>query len=310
MLLFHHWLVYAWIVPLAWAFAALVDVFMIEWDIYENPLQATALSGLVVALPLLVFSLPGAQLDFQNWNIVIAGFCSGLFYALHLMFYYQAMFIANDATHAETFINTEVVLVPILAFIVLGETLAATNYLGIFLSALGVIILGWGARAHVVGHRRLAMFLACAVFASSIAFVLEDILFDLTDYRTGLFFYAIGVLVAAIPLALQQGAIVTSLRLIRYFRFIATAEIFTLIATMASLRAIETGPSVSLVTVIETARPVLIMVLCFALWVFFRSYCAIELNTMLALRNQFYAAKSKLAACTFIALGVYLVSFY
>lgn len=306
--LLDHWLLYAWIVPIAWGLAAVIDVLLIEWDIYENPLQASAISGFVVAFPLLLLFLPHANLQSLNATVVVVGLLSGVCYALHLLFYYQAMFTANDAAHAETFMNTEVVFVPVLAFIVLGERFADTNYLSIGLAGLGAIVMSWSARCHVIAHARLTRFLVCAVFASSAGFIVEDILFDLTDYSTGVVCFSIGLLLGIAPSLVQQGVGRTGSTLFRNFRLIFCAEIFALVASAAQMRAIEKSHSVSLVAVIESARPLLIMLMCLAAWVLVRNYRRSDNGTIAALREQFSAGAHKLTACALIAGGVYIAS--
>lgn len=98
-----------------------------------------------------------------------------------------------------------------------------------------------------------------AVLVSSFGFVLQDMLFDLTSYRAALFCYALGVLFGITPALLQRGMGKTCQRLIKYCRLIFFAELFAVIATLTSMRAISLAPSVSLVAVIETSRPLVIM---------------------------------------------------
>ena len=302
------WLFFAWMVPVAWGLAALIDVLMIEWDIYQSPVQATAISGLVVAVPLLVAVTPFAALEQLDMTSVAVGICSGICYALHLHYFYKAVFIANDAAHTEAFMNIEVVVVPVLAFLFLGESLGGSSYLSIVLAAFGVIVLNWETQRIVASQRYLIQLLTIAVMISSIAFILQDILFDLTSYRTALVCYSIGVLAGITPLLLQQGIRRTCGRLLQYAVPVFFAEVFAVIATLSSMRAIASSPPVSLVAVIETFRPLVIMTICFLMWIAMRHAGLGYERTLAALRMQFSGSFRKLFACTLLSCGVFLAS--
>jgi len=302
------WLLFAWIVPVAWGIAALIDVLMIEWDIYQSPAQATSISGIVVAVPLLLVLAPVASFEDLDSTSVFVGVCSGFCYALHLSYFYKALFTANDAAHTEAFMNTEVVIVPVLAFVFLGESLNGTSYLSIFLAGTGIVVLNRDSQEMVAKHRRLTRLLAIAVIVSSVGFILQDILFDLTSYRAALFCYAIGLLIGITPFILQQGAVNTGSRLLQYFGLIFIAELFAVIATLSSMRAIALAPALSLVAVIETFRPLVIMAICLLAWLVIRQCKNRYEGTEKALRAQISGSGRKLFACVLIGGGVFFAS--
>lgn len=302
------WLFFAWLVPVAWGMAALIDVLMIEWDIYQTPVQATSISGLVVAMPLLLFLTPVATFEDLDIASVIIGLSCGVCYALHLSLFYKALFTANDAAHTEAFMNTEVIIVPVLAFLFLGESLSSTSYLSIALAGLGVLVLNWESQGLVTKQRRLTKLLAFAVTVSSIGFILQDILFNLTSYRAALVCYAAGLLIGITPGLLNQGIERTCRRLVKYIGYIFVAELFAVVATLASMRAIALAPSVSLVAVIETFRPLVIMVVCSLAWIAMRRFQSSYDGTMNALQEQFSGSARKLTACALIGTGVFFAS--
>lgn len=302
------WLLYAWIVPVAWGIATLIDVLMIEWKIYQDATQATSISGLVMAMPLLLVVTPIANLEDLDITSVVVGLCSGLCYALFLSYFYKALFTANDGAHTEAFMNTEVVIVPVLAFLILGESLNTTSYLSIVFAGLGVLVLNWESRGMVAKQRRLTRLLAVAVLVSSVGFIFQDILFDLTSYRAALVCYALGVLIGVTPALLQRGLGKTCHRLIKYCRLVFISELFAVIATLASMRAIALAPSVSLVAVIETVRPLVIMLVCTLAWITMHQYSIGSVGTRHALREQFSGSVRKLIACLLIGLGVFFAS--
>lgn len=302
------WLVFAWMVPAAWGIAALIDVLMVEWEIYQSAEQATVISGLVVAVPLLLILIPGSNPESLKFGAAATGICCGILYALHLRYFYKALFTVNDAAHTEAFMNTEVVFVPVLAFIFLGESLNDAGYLSIILAGAGVVVLNWESQRVVTRQKRLVLLLAVAVVVSSVGFILQDILFTLTSYRSGLIFYAIGVVVGIAPGLLHQGVTPVCGRLFRYLKLIAFAELFAVIATLASMRAIATAPSVSLVAVIETFRPIVIMIVCAVAWCVMRRMSNGCDGTIVALREQFSGSFRKLFACALISSGVFFAS--
>lgn len=308
LLLWNHWLVVAWIAPAAWALAAIIDVLLIEQRTYRNATQAAAISGMVVGLPILSVALPATELTGLEVDTALLAAAGGLCNILMLLFYYKAMFIANDAAHTETFLNLEVLVIPLLAFVFLGDQLSTANYAGVGLAAVGVLILNNPRWRYLVGRARLTAFLFAAVLASSASLVIEDAVFTQTSFWNGLACYGFGVLFGALLLAQRCGPHNVVITFARHKKAILTAELFTLIATSAGLRAIDLSPSVSLVAVIESTRPVLIMIACLGCWMLLRRIRSCSSDVTHALREQFDTAPTKLVANGFIIAGVYVVS--
>ena len=307
-IVWNHWLALAWVAPAAWAAAAIVDVFIIDRGVYRDPLQATAISGTIVALPFLLLALPmmePAGLDVTTFAMALAG---GICDILMLLFYYKAMFTTNDVAHAETFFNLEVLFIPLLAFAFVGEHLGALNYVGVGLAALGVVILNGSAGRYFSRHARLTAFLLAAVLASSAGIVIQDLVFARTGYWNGLVGYAFGILLGVIPLVRYSGLRDSFAAFRRNRGVILGAEAFTLVASFAGLRAIDLSPSASLVAVIESTRPLLIMLACLFAWLMLNRIRRCPADAIEALRAQFEAAPGKLAANGLIIGGVYVVS--
>ena len=122
-----NWLLLAWVAPLAWGLGSLVDVLMIEQRVYRDPIQATVISSMVVSVPFLTFALPSTDFTGLELRACALAILGGTSYLLMLLFYYKAMFTVNDAAHAESFLNLEVLFVPILAFILFSEQLILTG---------------------------------------------------------------------------------------------------------------------------------------------------------------------------------------
>ncbi len=94
----------------------------------------------------------------------------------------------------------------------------------------------------------------------------------------------------------------------RYRKPILAAELFTLVATFTELRAVDLSPSASLVAVIATAAPLMIMLVSLLAW---GALCLIPQhpkNIRRAFREQFEAAPAKLFANGLIIGGIYVIS--
>ena len=294
--------------PLAWAVAAIVDVFIIDRGVYRNPNQAAAISGMVVAIPFSLIALSAWDPASLDSTSVVLGLGGGLCDLLMLWFYYKALFTTNDVTHAETFFNLEVLFIPMLAFIFIGEQLSSENFLGVGLAVIGVLILNRCAERYTSRGARMAGYLLAAVLASSSSLVIQDMVFARTSYWNGIGNYAIGIMLGVLLLARCYGPLRGVKTFWRNHGVILAAEVFTLIATFTSLRAIDLSPSVSLVAVIESTRPMLIMLACLLGWAVLRQIRLCGAEEIQALRDQFDVAPAKLAANGFIIGGVYIVS--
>lgn len=306
--IWENWLLLAWIAPLAWGLGSLVDVFMIEQRVYRDPVQATVISSMVVSVPFLTLAFPSLDPTSLGVWVCILAMLGGISYLLMLLFYYKAMFTVNDAAHAESFLNLEVLFVPVLAFILLGEHLRGEHYLGIALASLGVLILNSRETRYFLSHSRLTGLLLVSVFASSCSLVIQDHVFTLTSYWNGIAFYAIGMLVGALIMVAFHGSQNIAKTFWRFRKPILAAELFTLVATFTELRAVDLSPSASLVAVIATSAPIMIMLVSLLAWSGLRFVPKFSPGLLSALRDQFDAAPAKLVANGLIIGGVYVIS--
>ena len=304
----HNWLLLAWFAPLVWGLGSLVDVLMIEQRVYRDPVQATVISSMVVSIPFLTFALPSLEFADLSMTAAMLAMLGGISYLMMLLFYYKAMFTVNDAAHAESFLNLEVLFVPLLAFLLLGEQLSGEHYLGIGLAALGVLILNGREGQYFFQHSRLTGILLVSVFASSCSLVIQDHVFTLTSYWNGIAFYAIGMLLGTAIMVLCHGSQDIGKTFWRFRKPILAAELFTLVATFTELRAIDLSPSAALVAVIATSAPLMIMLISLIVWAILRLMPSSRENLLQAFREQFDAAPTKLTANLLIIGGVYVIS--
>ena len=190
----------------------------------------------------------------------------------------------------------------------LGERLQLEHYVGIGLATLGVFVLSAREGRTMMRHSRLSIILIASVIASSLSLVIQDYVFTLTSYWNGITGYACGILFGAFVMTFICGKQEVIPTFKRCWKPILAAELFTLCATFTELRAVDLSPSASLVVVIATSIPMMIMLVSFLVWVAMRMLPNVETGMLLALREQFVAAPVKLLGNALIIGGIYIIT--
>lgn len=305
--LWNNWLIIAFVAPAMWAISCIIDVCLVSERVYEHPSDGPIISGFFSVLPcLLIFVEP------DGWDMVTAttatpALLAGACYFLHLHLYFKALFTINDASGIETFNNTSVLLVPVLAFVLLGEQLAPKYYLAIGLAFIGILILSRSGLSGI--KRRATVYLVHAVVCLSIVMVLEEWVFRQIGYWNGVALFAVGNLLPAILVSgIRRERRSQIIGLCRRFAslFLAT-ELIALVAVLASQRATDLSPSVSFVAVIECSVPAFIMLLSVGILFLSRYWKSIPSDTHHALRLQTSAFPTKLLSLALISLAILLI---
>jgi len=281
-------------------------------------------------------SLAGDEVTALLFSVLAA-----LFYSLHIFFYFRTLFKLNDSANTESILALSVALVPILAWFLLGERLSPTFYVAVGLTATGLMVSCWStlrriysgasctqAQNHCVetgsnaltGNRLSSHIrgkapglgtvanLLSAVFCFSAYMVLQAKAFDGLDFvQVSISFNATMLLLAL--LALLSGAHYRQrihALLIRYFPIFLCAEGLELAARLAAQRAIEIGPSVTAVALVQCLLPPLIIL---ASWTLMGSdrlwqFLTPVTRQTLALQCEGMIAKTTLLMLTMIALVI------
>ena len=306
--LWDNWLLMAWVVPLGMAVSGVIDVLLVGRRVFRNAHQAAAICGLLSVVPLLLAPLwRDAALSADALTIVIALF-SGAIYASHLLFYFKALFAANDVAHAEAFLSLAVLVVPVLSFVVCGEQLAAAHYVGIAIATAGVAVLTCSSGRRMLLKKSVTGLLTAAVLCVSVSLVLEDIVFQRCDYWTGSFWFAAGGALCAMYCSWHSGwrQVLRTMQANKSALFWSNAT--ALLALVASLRATDLSNSVSLVIVIESATPIMIMALSLTLLGAAHVLRSLSPAVRAALCEQLTDAPVKIGSMSLILIGVMLVS--
>jgi hypothetical protein len=297
----------ALIVPLLWAVSSLVDCCLIGNQIYLSATDGTAVSCLLSIVPALLVL-------FWNWNPVVtqltgefaipySAILAGVFYAIHLFFYFRTLLRLNDTSGTETFLSLSVVVVPLLAWVILGELLPSHFYFAFLLAALGVTI----QSAPVFRKMGLSLFLdmTICVVAVSLSMVLQARALQGFGFNIAVLAFSLTCVVVAVGLLLVQRKLRRRVSYLwkKHPLLLLSTELTSVIAVLISHRATQKAPSVSLVALIECLLPLAIIGLSFGLIVFNRYFPLLSFNTCKALVTQTHATRSKL-----IAFGLLLAS--
>ena len=113
------------------ALLILLDAFFFAGAVYDNCGEPTAISGLLQLLPWCIF--PFVQVHFSDNGLTTLAFASGIFNMAGFYLYFQALMRDQDAVWISIFWNLMIALVPLLAWLTLGEQLSVVQYGGIAL---------------------------------------------------------------------------------------------------------------------------------------------------------------------------------
>ncbi len=305
--LWDNWIVVAFIAPAVWGTSCIIDVCFISENIYRRPADGAIVSGLVAALPGLFFL---THIDsWQGITLINAmpAVIAGAVYYLHCYFYFKALFKMNDASGAEIFISVGVVVVPILAFFLLGERLAMIYYAAAAIAFIGIVIL---ISCHFSGVNRGTVWcLTLAVFFVSLSMVVQASVFEHMDYQRGITLFCAGSFGAALMVCFANPSHGKRIFRIcsRYGYLLVFAELIGVFAILMSHRATSLSPSVSFVAIVECSLPIFIILLSLCVRTIPRRWNVLSLETRDALALQVSSLPVKLVSLTLISAAIVLV---
>ena len=302
-----NWLCMALLASAGWALSCVIDVCFVGDGIYRRPSDGPAIAGFFCLVPALLAS---ASLDWSDVTLPVAvvGALSGVVFLLHMHFYFKALFTLNDAVNAEIFNTLTVLVVPVLAFLVLGERLGVLDYLAILIAGAAVVLL-IGLQASRVSRVAIG-YLAGSVTAASVLMVMQAWVLESANYETAVWLFSLAAFVTSLLIFGVPGASRRRLtRLCRRFSgLFIVVQLFELGAVLGSQRATDLGPSVSLVALLECSLPLFILTFSFLLASVVRRWRLIASRSLQsALAEQVTAAPSKIASMLLILVAIALV---
>jgi len=301
------WIAMGLIATGAWALSSVIDVCFVGDGIYTEPSDGPVIAGLFCALP--VFTMAGTgNWNGAGWEVVSVAMLSGVGYLLHIYFYFKALFVLNDASNAEIFNTLSVLFVPVLAFVLLDERMAVLDYLAIALAIGGILVLvsfqisrlSW----LVIGY------LTVSVVCISLSMVMQAWVLQHASYASAVWLFSLAAFMSVVvALALRPRRRRRIGKLCRRFGAVFIAvQLLELGGVFGSQRATDTGPSVSLVALLECSLPLFVMAFSWLLIVISRywsQFGSVAIHTALSLQTS--AAPSKLGSMLLILVARLLV---
>ncbi len=258
MALWESWFAIGLLSVAAWGLSCVIDVCFVGEGIYRKPVDGVVVAGAFFAVPLLTSGNIEMVRDIPP-GVAFVAFAAGVFYLLHIYFYFRALFALNDASNAEIFNTLSVLVVPLLAFALLGEVLQIVHYAAIGLSLLGILVL---IRYQISGLTwKVTVLLTTSVLCISLVMVMQAWVLQHVSYDTAVWFFSAGAVscVAAL-LILRRRLRARIARIVTRFGFVVVGvQLLELGAILGLQRATDLGPSVSLVALLECSLPVFVM---------------------------------------------------
>jgi uncharacterized membrane protein len=316
-----NWFLLAFVAPVLWAAVTLLDTYFVH-GIYTDAMDGTVISGLFQSLPWLLVTLGLIDFIYPGNASAACAISAGALFLLSFLAYFKALFIANDGALMQLLWNLSVLVVPFLAWLLIGERLEVTHYVGIVLAFAGLAGFGFDVRLHTRQARKIALTMLAAVVALASSMVASKQAYQLAtsrqaasgdDFWSIFLLFCAGASAAAFLLLIMRGPVHAAIQARRvadlsqrYFLVFFLAETLSLLGTLASQRAISLAPSVSFIVVIESLVPVFVMGASLLLAARFRGAGQAELAS--AYRAQFSNPGRKTLALAMIAGGIYVIS--
>lgn len=306
MELWDSWIAIGLISAAAWGLSCVIDVCFVAEGIYRKPVEGPLVAGLFCVVPLITSDSKATVLDVDS-RVAVVALLAGIFYLLHIYFYFKALFALNDASNAEIFNTLTVLFVPVFAFFLLGEILSPLHYFALGLSIAGILVLVRFQLSSLNWH--VAGLLGISVLFISLVMVMQAWVLQFVGYETAVLLFSFGAFVSVVALL---GARIHLRRRVlnlcgRFGLLLAVVQLLELGAVLGSQRATDVGPSVSLVALLECSLPVFVMGFSWMLLSASRHWRGSDtdgIRAALALQTKAYPAKLLSLVLIISAIGL------
>ena len=292
-----------------WALSCVIDVCFVGEGIFTNPMDGTVITGLFCILPLgLLLPQAGAWHDVPM-PAGVAAASAGIFYFLHVYFYFRALFALNDGSNAEIFNNLTVLFVPFLAFVILGERLPPVIYVATLLAFAGVIVLLRGQVGRI--EPRLIFHLMLAVVCVSLSTVLQAGALQQIEYANAVVIFSVACFLCSVLVVVANRSLRrNTVGLCRRFGAVFVAmQAIDIAAVLASQRSTEIAPSVTLVAITESTLPLFIMIFSLGTVLVLRYRSTLSARVRAALLTQTSGWHSKTLSLLLIVSAIAVMQF-
>lgn len=303
-----NWVLIAFVAPFLWALVVLLDIYFVH-RVYKKPHEGTIISGLfqglvLLLIPFIGFTWPGNAAAF----LFVAG---GVMFIMYFHSYFGAMALIGDGALIETLLNFAVILVPVLAWVFIGERLDFISYLGIILVFIGgVAFISNDVIQKKISSVFVVVFLGILFYAFSTIFLkMGHNIADSKEFWPEFVLFSFGIALGGILVLLFQDERKNLFKRIynlskKYLIFFVLAESLSVIGTWALQKAITITPAVSFVTAIASLTPLFVMLFSFVVAFFYSKHSIKD-----AYVKQFDGFGLKTLAAILIAVGIYFVAY-
>ena len=307
-----NWIIVSFLTPAVWALVNLIDAYFVK-GIYENEYDGATISCLFQIVPLVSILWTGFPVIEEK--IALLAIFGGLTFSVSMFFYFKALFVSNDVSLVETFLNSVSIIVPILAFFLIGEILNLSQYIGVAIVFVGAVGLAFDGDIRKRRFLKIAAMMLIAVLFLAVSMIAEREVYSQVSFWDGFLYFSFGVFLAGVFfyfLRRKKGNGSLFVLAKRYLGWFIAAELLALAGVLTSQRAIDISPAVSFVAVIESFIPVFILI--FGVLI---SACAmlivpIKSRSMEAIKamrqEQLIGIKIKLIVISIMAVGIYLIN--
>ena len=195
------WLIFAISSSFLYAVVQVINKFLLGQRAITKPLVYAFWVG-VFSIFTLVLAPFG--LSWPGWNAFFYDIIVGLIYFVSILFFYEAMDI-NEASRVSSIVGGLIpVLVLILSYLFLSESLTPMQLFAFFLLVMGGFLIsvkksGYGVKAEMNG----LWFVALAIFFGAIYWIAAKYAFDNQGFITGFVWTRLGFVVAAAAILLK-----------------------------------------------------------------------------------------------------------
>ncbi len=305
----NNWLLVSVMAPALWALVNIIDLFFAE-DVYKDEYDGTIISGLFSGIPWLLF--PFAKVVFPQFQISILAVASGYLFGMSIFFYFRAIYKTKDMALIQTLWMMSAVLVPILAYLVLGEKLTLTQYAGstiVFAAAVSLSAEG-STRKDLC---KILPSMVGAILLLSISMIGQKVVYtNKSEFFGGFLMFSLGSFsagftVLVIRMVLGKTSHLWAMSRKNAGKFLG-AESLQLIGVFCSQRAIDISPAVSFVAVIESLLPAFVIFESLVIFVVFKAFSFNREDLAKDIyENQTKGWIVKAVVIAIMALGIYLI---
>lgn len=252
-----------WASPVLYAVAVLFDNDFIGQRIYQSAWDGVVISTLVGGMLPLVYLLPAferSEFETIPLLVLVIAILGALLYVGHLYYFFAVLLTkddtgqaVNDGSALELTLSLNVVVVPICAWLLFGQSLNSTQWTGVLIILFAAIAMS-GVRA---SRQTMRAGLLTTLFLA--AYILcEEYVYEYVGIKTGFTLFAVVlVLTGALLIALRntrpRNGLFRSRNLVRF----AFAETVGIVAILVSHRALELN-LVAYVVAVECFVPIMV----------------------------------------------------